>query len=138
MEEGNSFDRVFLVLSGKGGVGKSSVAVQLALSLMQTKPKARVGLLDIDLCGPSIPRMLGLSKAKVIQGPRGWIPVEKRIPRDRNSDSDSDEEVVEYTSDGSVLLVMSIGFLLARPDDAVVWRGPKKNGKVEGNNHYFF
>ena len=51
---------ILLVLSGKGGVGKSSVSVQLALSLLANDPTARVGLLDVDLTGPSLPRMLGL------------------------------------------------------------------------------
>jgi Mrp family chromosome partitioning ATPase len=50
---------VILVLSGKGGVGKSTVSTQLALSLAQDE-KRNVGLLDIDICGPSVPRMLGL------------------------------------------------------------------------------
>ena len=54
-----------LVLSGKGGVGKSSLATQLAFSLV-AKGHA-VGLLDIDLCGPSIPRMLGLPEDTRIQ-----------------------------------------------------------------------
>ncbi|CAF4615095.1 unnamed protein product, partial [Rotaria sp. Silwood1] len=52
--------RVIVVLSGKGGVGKSTVAAQLALSLYSSG--LRVGLLDVDLCGPSIPRMFGVDK----------------------------------------------------------------------------
>lgn len=65
--------RVVLILSGKGGVGKSTVAVQLALSLAAKNLK--VGLLDIDLCGPSVPLMLGLTNAEVLQSERGWQPV---------------------------------------------------------------
>lgn len=77
---------ILLVLSGKGGVGKSSISVQLALSLLnqgqtgapegeeQNKP-VRIGLLDIDLTGPSIPRMLGLDGASIHQSDDGWVPV---------------------------------------------------------------
>ncbi|PYI22931.1 P-loop containing nucleoside triphosphate hydrolase protein [Aspergillus violaceofuscus CBS 115571] len=61
------------VLSGKGGVGKSSVTLQLALALsLQGKS---VGILDIDLTGPSIPRLVGLEDAKITQAPGGWLPV---------------------------------------------------------------
>ena len=82
--------KVLLVLSGKGGVGKSTVAVQLALA-HQIKG-LRVGVLDIDLCGPSIPRMLGLQGQEVHQSEAGWCPV--------------------YTDNSQTLGVMSIGFLL--------------------------
>lgn len=58
-----------LVLSGKGGVGKSTVSSQLALCLQDLGH--RVGLLDIDLCGPSIPRIFNLTGAKVEQGEQG-------------------------------------------------------------------
>ncbi len=51
---------VILVLSGKGGVGKSTVSTQLALTLAHQDENCNVGLLDIDICGPSVPRMLGL------------------------------------------------------------------------------
>ena len=93
--------RVILVLSGKGGVGKSTVSVQLAL--VHQMMGLKVGVLDIDLCGPSIPRMLGL----VHQSEACWCPVS--------------------TDQSQTLAVMSIGFLLNNQDDAVVWRGPKKN-----------
>jgi Mrp family chromosome partitioning ATPase len=99
---------VTLILSGKGGVGKSTVAVQLSLAL--ASQGKRVGLLDIDLCGPSVPLMLGLSGEKVTQGEKGWIPV-----------------VVKHEPN---LIVMSIGFLLSSPDSAVIWRGPKKNAMI--------
>lgn len=55
---------IILVLSGKGGVGKSTVSTQLALSLAQDE-KRNVGLLDIDICGPSVPRMLNLEGQEV-------------------------------------------------------------------------
>lgn len=60
---------VLLVLSGKGGVGKSTISCQLALSLQHRGQK--VGLLDIDICGPSTPRMLGLLGESVTQGSDG-------------------------------------------------------------------
>ena len=62
------------VLSGKGGVGKSSITTQLALSLSLAGHS--VGILDIDLTGPSIPRLLGLENAKITQAPGGWLPSE--------------------------------------------------------------
>jgi len=60
---------IVMVLSGKGGVGKSSVSVQVALSLVQKGYK--VGILDIDLCGPSIPRMLGIQDKQIHQSSNG-------------------------------------------------------------------
>uniref|UniRef100_A0A1I8GNS7 Cytosolic Fe-S cluster assembly factor NUBP2 homolog n=1 Tax=Macrostomum lignano TaxID=282301 RepID=A0A1I8GNS7_9PLAT len=117
MSEGSGgprIDTALLVLSGKGGVGKSTVSVQLALALAQAGH--RVGLLDIDLCGPSVPRMLGLEGQRVHQCPEGWVPVHLRLPG--------------AASDGAELLVMSIGFLLEGRDDPVIWRGPKKTSMV--------
>ncbi|PWW79350.1 P-loop containing nucleoside triphosphate hydrolase protein [Tuber magnatum] len=106
---------VVLVLSGKGGVGKSSVTVQLALTLARAGKK--VGVLDIDLTGPNIPRMLNVEEKKVHQAPGGWIPV-------KVGDSDS-------TGDGmGSIECMSLGFLLRDRGDSVVWRGPKKTAMV--------
>ncbi|KAK3359559.1 P-loop containing nucleoside triphosphate hydrolase protein [Lasiosphaeria hispida] len=105
---------IVLVLSGKGGVGKSSVTTQLALSLSLAGHS--VGVLDVDLTGPSIPRMFGIEDAKVTQAPGGWLPITVH-------DADS------ATGIGS-LRVMSLGFLLPRRGDAVVWRGPKKTAMV--------
>jgi Mrp family chromosome partitioning ATPase len=102
---------IMIVCSGKGGVGKSSVSVQLALSLLASSPTARVGILDIDLTGPSIPRMLGLDGRGVHQSSDGWVPVFA----DKNC---------------SRLACMSVGFLLRNKGDSVVWRGPKKNGMI--------
>jgi Mrp family chromosome partitioning ATPase len=62
---------VIVVLSGKGGVGKSTVASQLALAFMRAGK--RVGILDVDLCGPSIPRMTGLESHEVHQSPQGYV-----------------------------------------------------------------
>ena len=91
-----------IVLSGKGGVGKSTVAANLAWGL--TRAGCKVGLLDIDLHGPSIPTLLGLPGARPQAGPGGISPVHA----------------------GPNLTVMSIGFLVESPQDAVIWRGPLK------------
>lgn len=66
----SNIKHIVLILSGKGGVGKSSVTTQLALGLVQQGKK--VGVLDIDLTGPSIPRMLGLDGKKVHQASQGY------------------------------------------------------------------
>lgn len=102
------------MLSGKGGVGKSSVTTQLALSLSLAGHS--VGILDIDLTGPSIPRMLSIESAKVTQVPGGWAPVCVQ-PADTEKGTGS-------------LHAMSLGFLLPKRGDAVVWRGPKKTAMI--------
>lgn len=98
---------VILVLSGKGGVGKSTVSTQLALTLAQDE-NVDVGLLDIDICGPSVPRMLNLEGQDVHRSNTGWSPV--------------------YLEDN--FAVMSIGFMLPNKDDPVIWRGPRKDGLI--------
>lgn len=105
----NDVKHIVLVLSGKGGVGKSSVAVHLAFAFRRLGYK--VGLLDIDLCGPSIPFMLNVEDKDVHMCPEGWVPV--------------------FTDQTQTLSVMSIGFLLNDRKDAVVWRGPKKNAMIK-------
>ncbi len=92
----------FLVMSGKGGVGKTSVAANLAVAL--SKKGAKVGLMDIDLHGPDIPRMLGLKGLLDISADNRMIPK----PYSEN------------------LKVVSIESLTQDPDDAVIWRGPLK------------
>jgi len=104
----NGVGKTVLVLSGKGGVGKSTVTTQLALAFKAAGKK--VGVLDIDLCGPSIPKLLGVETREVHQCDAGWLPV--------------------YTDNTQTLGVMSIGFLLNDKDEAVVWRGPKKNAMI--------
>ncbi|KAM4820339.1 cytosolic Fe-S cluster assembly factor NUBP2 [Thomomys bottae] len=100
---------IILVLSGKGGVGKSTIATELALALRHRGKK--VGILDVDLCGPSIPRMLQAQGRAVHQCDGGWVPV--FVDREQS------------------LSLMSVGFLLEKPDEAVVWRGPKKNALIK-------
>lgn len=141
-----------VVLSGKGGVGKSTFSAQLAFALaahrlteadkarmkqelQQRRPQhpegeeaARlkqeeeeeeealehaeaweVGLMDVDICGPSIPTMLGIENEAIHGTSSGMTPA--------------------YVSDN--LAAVSVGFLLGDEDDAVVWRGPKKNGLIK-------
>ena len=71
--------------------------------------KLNVGLLDIDICGPSMPRMMGLEGQRVHQSASGWSPV--------------------FVKEN--LGVMSVGFMLPNKTDAVIWRGPKKNGLIK-------
>src|SRR5436305_6860851 len=78
---------IILVLSGKGGVGKSSVTTQLALTLAQQGQ--RVGVLDLDLTGPSIPRMFHTEGASVTQSPNGWLPVAVKVSSSSSSSSSS-------------------------------------------------
>lgn len=95
--------RKILVLSGKGGVGKSTVAANLAISLARAGKK--VGLLDVDLHGPSIPKILGLDGQRLGPDAAGGIAPIK-------------------VSDN--LAVVSVGMLLNSATDAVIWRGPMK------------
>ncbi|XP_055460695.1 cytosolic Fe-S cluster assembly factor NUBP2 isoform X2 [Psammomys obesus] len=97
---------IILVLSGKGGVGKSTISTELALALRHQGKK--VGILDVDLCGPSIPHMLHAQGKAVHQCDNGWVPV--------------------FVDQEQSISLMSVGFLLENPDEAVVWRGPKKHG----------
>jgi Mrp family chromosome partitioning ATPase len=69
----------------------------------------KVGVLDVDLCGPSIPKMFNLGENVIHQCNEGWIPA--------------------YVDKEKRLGVISIGFLLNSSSDAVIWRGPKKNCK---------
>ncbi|MDA8745744.1 Mrp/NBP35 family ATP-binding protein [Rubripirellula amarantea] len=103
-QAGLKIKSVILVGSGKGGVGKSTVAASLALSLQQFG--SRVGLMDADVYGPSVPQLLGLEG-------RPAITEAKRIEPIRCGD----------------MPVMSMGFLVER-DQAVIWRGPMLHGSI--------
>jgi ATP-binding protein involved in chromosome partitioning len=93
--------RKIVILSGKGGVGKSTIAVNLAAGMQATGLKT--GLLDVDIHGPSIPTMLGLENKALIGTEEGLVPL-----------------------DVNGLKVISSGFFLKSQDDAVIWRGPMK------------
>jgi Mrp family chromosome partitioning ATPase len=125
---------IILVLSGKGGVGKSSVTTQLALTL--SLQGHSVGVLDIDLTGPSIPRFFGIEEKKVRQAPGGWIPVpvheSQTLPSHptnatANGNGHAAKEEGKHIGE---LSCMSLGFILPNRNDAVIWRGPKKTAMV--------
>ena len=96
-----------LVLSGKGGVGKSSIAVNLAVWLSMKGKK--VGLLDVDIHGPSIPKLLNLEERK-LQGR---------------------EDKIEPILYNGTLKVISIGFLIQNENAALIWRGPMKHNVIK-------
>ena len=99
--------RKILVLSGKGGVGKSSVAATVALQLAASGRK--VGLLDCDFHGPSLPTILGVTHKKLDYSEEAGI-----IPLPMGN-----------------LKFLSVGLLMDDPDQAIVWRGPAKMGVIK-------
>jgi ATP-binding protein involved in chromosome partitioning len=98
--------QVIVILSGKGGVGKSTVSTNLALTLAQQGHN--VGLLDSDMHGPTIPTMLGLENTRIMQSDDGLKPVQAT----------------------ENLKVLSMGFLIKNQDEAIIWRGPMKMGAI--------
>ncbi|MDD6088600.1 MAG: Mrp/NBP35 family ATP-binding protein [Desulfovibrionaceae bacterium] len=97
---------ILFVMSGKGGVGKSTVTVNLAAALAQKGQKT--GILDVDLHGPSIPGMLGIS--------------------DRITGDDQGRMIPASCAEN--LSCLSVNMLLSDPDSAIIWRGPKKNSAI--------
>jgi Mrp family chromosome partitioning ATPase len=95
-----------MVMSGKGGVGKSTVSTNLAVAL--SLDGFNVGLLDADIHGPNIPKMLGIESKHVIGSGMGMIPVEA-LPN---------------------LKVISMAFFIGDRDNPVVWRGPLKHNAI--------
>jgi Mrp family chromosome partitioning ATPase len=106
-EDLNDIQRVIAVMSGKGGVGKSLVSGLLAVGLR--REGHRVGILDADITGPSIPKMFFPNGARLGSGPLGPIP--------------------PHTQSG--IEVMSINLLLEQEDMAVIWRGPLVSGAIK-------
>lgn len=101
----SSIKKVIAVMSGKGGVGKSTVSALLAVSLRRLG--YQVGLMDADITGPSIPKMFGLS-GKPQQSELGLFPLQSK----------------------SGIRIISVNLLLEHEDDPVIWRGPLMGGTV--------
>ena len=97
-----------LVLSGKGGVGKSTFTAALSFALAADED-VQVGVMDIDITGPSLPRIMGVDGEQIHESSSGWTPI--------------------YVRDN--LSVISTSFLLPTPDTPIIWRGPKKNGMIK-------
>ncbi|MEN2258615.1 Mrp/NBP35 family ATP-binding protein [Paraclostridium benzoelyticum] len=103
----NNVKKVIGVMSGKGGVGKSSISAIIAKQLNQLGYK--VGVLDADITGPSIPRLLGVSEKKATMA----------------------EDMILPVSTNQDIKVMSLNFLTENEADPVIWRGPMISGVVE-------
>jgi Mrp family chromosome partitioning ATPase len=99
--------KVVLVMSGKGGVGKSTVATNLALTL--AKNSYKTGIMDIDIHGPSVPLILGIEGKQLTSTENGFLPY-------------------EYTPN---LKVLSIGFLTEDLEAPNIFRGPRKNSIIQ-------
>jgi Mrp family chromosome partitioning ATPase len=98
---------IFIVMSGKGGVGKTSVSVNLSMALAQMGFK--VGIMDVDIHGPDVPRMLGIEKEMLtVNDQRKLVPL-------------------PYSD---TLAAVSIESLSASKDDAIIWRGPVKHSAI--------
>lgn len=94
-----------VILSGKGGVGKSTVAANLAVALASKNRKSSIGILDADITGPSIPKILGARKKELKASPLGIAPV--------------------IGPNG--IRIISMDFLLQSDETPVIWRGPMKS-----------
>ncbi len=103
----NNIKRVIAVVSGKGGVGKSTVSALLAVALQ--RQGFRVGLLDADITGPSIPKMMLQGQPRPFGSPNGILPV---------------------TTPAGIKII-SINLLLENPNQAVIWRGPLISGAIK-------
>ncbi len=99
--------RKIMIMSGKGGVGKSTVAANLAAGLALRG--YRIGLLDCDIHGPTIPTIFGLESERPNVNEEGILPIQV-LPN---------------------LSMMSVGFLLENKDSPIIWRGPAKMGAIK-------
>ncbi|MDX9819083.1 MAG: Mrp/NBP35 family ATP-binding protein, partial [Desulfococcus multivorans] len=99
--------QIFMVMSGKGGVGKTSVSVNLAMAL--AKKGFKVGIMDVDIHGPDVPRMLGIQKEML------GVNANRKLTPLAYSDN---------------LSAVSIESLSASKDDAIIWRGPMKHSVI--------
>jgi len=104
----NKVKHKIAVISGKGGVGKTVVTVNLAVSLAKKYGDGRVGILDSDIHGPCVPKMLGLKGERLQSGPAGIFPAKGPLG----------------------LKTVSMDFLLPNQDTPVIWRGPLKMGAI--------
>ena len=104
---GEQVKHKLMILSGKGGVGKTTVATGLALSLARRGLK--VGLMDIDITGPNVPKMLGMT----------------------GHDLQVEDSQIHPAIGPQGLKVISMAFLLEDPDAAIIWRGPIKLGAIQ-------
>ena len=107
-----NLDRIkhkLIVISGKGGVGKSTVAVNVALGL--AKKGKKVGILDVDIHGPSVAKMLGIEKKTLMLAKGEQYPEPVRVTEN--------------------LYALSIATLMPNPDEPIVWRGPLKMGAIK-------
>ena len=100
----NKIKHKIAVISGKGGVGKSTVTVNLAMAFAMHRYANRVGILDADIHGPSVPKMLGLKGQRLQANPIGILPVIGPLR----------------------IKVVSMDFLLPSDEAPVIWRGPLK------------
>lgn len=98
----------FIIMSGKGGVGKTSVTVNLAIALANKGYK--VGIMDVDIHGPDVPRVLGINKEML------GVNAEKKLTP------------LAYSNN---LSAVSIESLSASKDDAIIWRGPVKHSVIK-------
>jgi len=103
----NKVKRVIAVMSGKGGVGKSSVTAMLACTLQREGKK--VGILDADITGPSIPKLFSLPAGGLRKNEQGLLPAVT----------------------GTGIKVMSTNLLVPNEDDAVIWRGPMIGNMIQ-------
>ncbi|XP_022099341.1 cytosolic Fe-S cluster assembly factor NBP35-like isoform X2 [Acanthaster planci] len=105
----NAIKHKILIISGKGGVGKSSLAATLSMALAKLHPN-KVGLVDVDVCGPSCPQLMAVENQTVVNTQWGWTPLKSPLGH---------------------IKVMSVGSLLQQTDSAVVWRGPRKTQLIK-------